>query len=57
MAEVTVFFLEFGFFLETKSQGLKESRTVSLGGSTLFKVGGSDVLSGEEELALGSWLE
>lgn len=57
MAEVTVFFLEFGFFLETKSQGLKESRTVSLGGSTLFKVGGSDKLRGEEELALGSWLE
>ena len=30
---------------------------MSLGGSTLFEVGDFDMLGGEEELALGSWLE
>ena len=57
MPEVAGFFLGFGFFLETSSQVPKESDTVSLGGSTLSKVGDSNMLGGEEELALGSWLE
>ena len=57
MLEVASFFLGFGFFLETSSQGPKESGTMSLGGSTLFEVGDFDMLGGEEELALGSWLE
>ena len=57
MPKVAGFFLGFGFFLETSSQGLKESGTMSLGGSTLFEVGDFDMLGGEEELALGSWLE
>ena len=57
MPKVAGFFLGFGFFLETSSQGPKEFGTVSLGGSTLSEVGNSDMLGGEEELALGSWLE
>ena len=49
MPEVAGFFLGFGFFLETSSQVPKESDTVSLGGSTLSKVGDSNMLGGEEE--------
>ena len=57
MLEVAGFFLGFGFLLGTSSQGLKESGMMSLGGSILFEVGDFDMLGGEEELALGSWLE